>query len=170
MAPRKSTGKPTGKSIVSNLGKRLSSLAARVPVLSRPARGTRARPDAKTRSRSTSSASPVIDVRKAVRSALAPLPSVVTAPFKRAAKSSTTKPSATRTTGRKTAAHAAGRPQGKRERIDPTPGKTGGSRYVRRDSAGHFTKDQVAVGRSLAADRRSKAKTKATKGNKDRGD
>jgi hypothetical protein len=64
----------------------------------------------------------------------------------------------------------AGKPVGKRERIDTTPGKTGGSRYVRRDSQGQFTEDQVSVGKSLAADRRTKATTKATKGNKDRGD
>ena len=61
-------------------------------------------------------------------------------------------------------------PQGKRERIDTTPGTPGGSRYVRRDAAGQFTSDQVTVGRSLAADRRTKAKTKAPKGYKDRGD
>ena len=71
---------------------------------------------------------------------------------------------------RATKATKAGKPVGKRTRIDTTPSKSGGSRYVRRDSAGHFTSDQVSVGKSLAADRRSKAKTKATKGNKDRGD
>jgi hypothetical protein len=63
-----------------------------------------------------------------------------------------------------------GSPQGKRERIDTTPGKAGGSRYVRRDSEGQFTTDQVSVGKSLAADRRVKATTKAPKGMKDRGD
>ena len=63
-----------------------------------------------------------------------------------------------------------GKPEGKRERIDTTPSKAGGSRFVRRDSEGQFTKDQVSVGKSLAADRRTRAKTKATKGNKDRGD
>ena len=63
-----------------------------------------------------------------------------------------------------------GTPQGKRERTDTNPGKAGGSRYVRRDSEGQFTKDQVSVGKSLAADRRVKATTKATKGMKDRGD
>jgi hypothetical protein len=59
---------------------------------------------------------------------------------------------------------------GKRERIDTTPGKAGGSRFVRRDAKGHFTSDQVDVGRSIAADRRQKAKTAAPKGMKDRGD
>lgn len=62
------------------------------------------------------------------------------------------------------------RPTGKREKIDPTPGKEGGSRYVRRDENGRFTSDQVSVGKSLAADRRQTAKTKAPKGMKDRGD
>ena len=69
-----------------------------------------------------------------------------------------------------TAKRAAGRPEGRRERIDTTPGKPGGSRYVRRDAEGQFTTDQVVVGKSLAADRRTKAKTKAPKGYKDRGD
>jgi len=63
-----------------------------------------------------------------------------------------------------------GKPEGKRERIDTTPSKAGGSRFVRRDSEGQFTKDQVSVGKSLAADRRVKAATKAPKGMKDRGD
>ena len=45
----------------------------------------------------------------------------------------------------------------------------GGNRYVRRKK-GRFTKDQVNVGRSLAADRRSKSKTKVKKGDGDRGD
>jgi hypothetical protein len=58
------------------------------------------------------------------------------------------------------------RPTGKRERLE-TPG---GSRYVRRDANGRFTSDQVDVGRSLAADRRRDASTRAPKGQKDRGD
>ena len=58
----------------------------------------------------------------------------------------------------------------KRERIDTTPAAAGGSRYVRRDANGRFTTDQVSVGKSLAADRRVQAKTKAPKGMKDRGD
>lgn len=61
-------------------------------------------------------------------------------------------------------------PTGKRERIDPTPEKEGGSRFVRRDEHGHFTSDQVDAGRSVAADRRQKAENKAPKGMKDRGD
>ena len=43
-------------------------------------------------------------------------------------------------------------------------------RYVRRNSNGEFTKDQVDVGKSLAADRRTKAKTIVPKGQGDRGD
>ncbi|MBV9346940.1 MAG: hypothetical protein JOZ70_14045 [Pseudolabrys sp.] len=45
----------------------------------------------------------------------------------------------------------------------------GNKRYVRRKK-GRFTKKQVSVGRSLAADRRSKAKRKVKKGEGDRGD
>ena len=65
---------------------------------------------------------------------------------------------------------ATSRPTGKRERIDTTPDSPGGSRYIRRDELGRFTSDQVDVGRSLAADRRRKAKHSAPKGMKDRGD
>ncbi|HEU5316409.1 MAG TPA: hypothetical protein VFX49_09885 [Chloroflexota bacterium] len=65
---------------------------------------------------------------------------------------------------------SSGSPQGKRERIDTTPGKDGGSRYARRDGEGQFSTDQVKVGKSLAADRRVKAANKAPKGMKDRGD
>lgn len=45
-----------------------------------------------------------------------------------------------------------------------------GKRYVRRDAQGRFTSDQTEVGRSLAADRRTKAKTTVPKGQGDRGD
>jgi hypothetical protein len=55
----------------------------------------------------------------------------------------------------------------KRELIEP---KKGDKRYVRRDEQGHFTKDQTDVGKSLAADRRTHAKTVAPKGQGDRGD
>lgn len=57
-----------------------------------------------------------------------------------------------------------------RKVIDTTPRRKGGSRYVRRDDQGRFTQDQTSSGRSVAADRRIKAKHKAPKGNKDRGD
>jgi len=54
----------------------------------------------------------------------------------------------------------------KRTLIEP---HTGDKRYVRRNKQGEFNKE-VDVGRSLAADRRSKAKTKVPKGQGDRGD
>ncbi len=47
--------------------------------------------------------------------------------------------------------------------------KKGGKRYVRRDADGKFG-EQDAVGKSLAADRRKKAKTTVKKGQGDRGD
>ena len=55
----------------------------------------------------------------------------------------------------------------KRELIEPHKGD---KRYVRRDARGHFTDKQVDVGRSLAADRRSKSKTVAQPGQGDKGD
>lgn len=57
-----------------------------------------------------------------------------------------------------------------REEIDTTPGKDGGSRYIRRDDKGQFTDDQVSAGKSVAADKRVEAKHSAKKGDKDRGD
>jgi hypothetical protein len=53
----------------------------------------------------------------------------------------------------------------KRELIDTGTDK----RYVRRDDEGRF-KESDDVGRSLAADRRRKAKTEAEPGQGDRGD
>jgi hypothetical protein len=53
----------------------------------------------------------------------------------------------------------------KRELIDTGTDK----RYVRRNKKGQF-KDVVDVGRSLAADRRKKAKTAVKSGQGDRGD
>ena len=53
-----------------------------------------------------------------------------------------------------------------RELIEPHKGD---KRFVRRKK-GKFTKSQDNVGRSLAADRRKKAKTVAKKGEGDRGD
>lgn len=58
----------------------------------------------------------------------------------------------------------------KRERVDTTPGKAGGSRFIRRDGQGQFTSDQASAGRSVAQDKRVTAKNKAPKGQKDRGD
>jgi hypothetical protein len=46
----------------------------------------------------------------------------------------------------------------------------GSKRYSRRDAQGRFTTDQVEVGKSLAADRRTKSNTVAPKGQGDRGD
>jgi hypothetical protein len=53
-----------------------------------------------------------------------------------------------------------------RELIEPHKGD---KRYTRRDENGRFKKE-VDVGRSLAADRRQHAKTKAKPGQGDRGD
>jgi hypothetical protein len=54
----------------------------------------------------------------------------------------------------------------KRTVIEPHKGDR---RYVRRNKRGQF-KNEVDVGRSLAADRRRTAKTKVKKGQGDRGD
>jgi hypothetical protein len=54
-----------------------------------------------------------------------------------------------------------------RELVEPHKGD---KRYVRRGKKGQFTSRQTNVGRSLAADRRSKAKTTVKKGEGDRGD
>lgn len=55
----------------------------------------------------------------------------------------------------------------KREIIEP---QKGDKRYVRRDEKGEFAKNQVDVGKSLAADRRHRAKRVVPKGQGDRGD
>jgi len=55
---------------------------------------------------------------------------------------------------------------GKRELIEPNKGD---KRYVRRDSEGRFSESDD-VGRSLAADRRKKAKTAVKPGHGDKGD
>ena len=54
----------------------------------------------------------------------------------------------------------------KRELIAPH----GNKRFVRRDERGRFTRDQVEVGRSLAADRRQHAKAVCLPGQGDKGD
>lgn len=51
-----------------------------------------------------------------------------------------------------------------------TQPQKGDKRYVRRDEQGEFTKEQVDVGKSLAADRRHKAQAVVPKGQDDRGD
>jgi hypothetical protein len=61
-----------------------------------------------------------------------------------------------------------GPPVGKRSVIAPSG--NGSTRFVRRDTGGQFTSDQVKTGRSIARDRQIDAKTKAPKGMKDRGD
>lgn len=53
----------------------------------------------------------------------------------------------------------------KRELLDTGTDK----RYVRRDEDGKFT-ESVDIGKSLAADRRTKAKTTAKSGEGDKGD
>jgi len=55
----------------------------------------------------------------------------------------------------------------KREMIEPNEGD---KRYARRDGAGKFTEDQSNVGRSLAADKRTKSNTTVPKGMGDRGE
>lgn len=61
---------------------------------------------------------------------------------------------------------SSGHPQGPRELLK-TPS---GSRYIRRDKGGHFTKDQVNVGPSLAKDRQQHAKRIVRPGHGDQGD
>lgn len=55
----------------------------------------------------------------------------------------------------------------KRELIEP---HAGDKRYVRRSGSGQFSKEQVDVGKSLKADKRSHAKTIVPKGQGDKGD
>ena len=155
-----------------SLGKGLAAVAARIPNVSRAA--SAARSAAKTAvKRATRAGSTFVTtpLKPSGRAAGATKAAGSRATTKTASKGATkaASKSATKSAVKRTTSRA-GAPQGKRERIDTTPGKAGGSRYVRRDSEGHFTKDQVSVGKSLAADRRTKASTKATKGNKDRGD
>jgi hypothetical protein len=57
-------------------------------------------------------------------------------------------------------------PPKKRELIDTGTDK----RYIRRDERGRFTKDQVDVGRSSAADQRHQSKTPSRSGQGDEGD
>jgi len=57
-------------------------------------------------------------------------------------------------------------PAKKRELLDTGTDK----RYIRRDERGRFTKDQVDVGRSLAADQRQRSKGTSKPGQGDKGD
>lgn len=85
-----------------------------------------------------------------------------------------TRKTASKSTGRKTAKvvakktakRATARKTSKRTLLEPHKGDR---RYVRRNKKGEF-KTEVNVGRSLAADRRRKSKTKVAKGQGDRGD
>jgi hypothetical protein len=54
-----------------------------------------------------------------------------------------------------------------RERIEPSEGD---QRYIRRDDEGHFTDEQVDVGRSISQDMKQKSNTKVKPGQGDRGD
>jgi hypothetical protein len=82
------------------------------------------------------------------------------------AKKATTKKSTKKRATTKKATKKARSKTSKRTLIEPTPGD---KRYVRRNKKGEFNK-VVDVGRSLAADRRSKSKTKAKPGQGDKGD
>jgi hypothetical protein len=57
-------------------------------------------------------------------------------------------------------------PAKKRELIDTGTDK----RYIRRDARGRFTKDQVNVGRSSAADQRQRSAGSPKPGQGDKGD
>jgi hypothetical protein len=88
---------------------------------------------------------------------------------KSTAKKATTKKATTKKAAKKATKKAtkkASSKTSKRTLIEPTPGD---KRYVRRNKKGEFNK-VVDVGRSLAADRRSKSKTKAKPGQGDKGD
>src|SRR6185436_8189365 len=69
------------------------------------------------------------------------------------------------TKGKQTKARAGRTTSGRRELITPN----GDARYVRRGAGGRFSESDD-VGRSLAADRRKKAKTRVKSGYGDRGD
>ena len=85
---------------------------------------------------------------------------------KSSSKKSTAKKSTKKRATTKKATKKASSKTSKRTLIEPTPGD---KRYVRRNKKGEFNK-VVDVGRSLAADRRSKSKTKAKPGQGDKGD
>ena len=84
----------------------------------------------------------------------------------RKAASKSTGKKAAKAAIKKTTKRATARKTSKRTLIEPHKGDR---RYVRRNKKGEF-KTEVNVGRSLAADRRHKSKTKVAKGQGDRGD
>jgi hypothetical protein len=94
------------------------------------------------------------------------------APAKKAATRKATPPkkssaSSKKSSSKKTAKKAPAKKAGSaRTLIEP---HAGDKRYIRRDAKGRI-KESVDVGRSLAADRRQKAKTKAKHGQGDKGD
>lgn len=59
------------------------------------------------------------------------------------------------------------RKQRPRELIQPNPGD---KRYIRRDSRGRFTTDQVDVSKSLSTDARKRAQRAVKRGYGDQGD
>lgn len=81
------------------------------------------------------------------------------------AKKKSAKKSATKSAKPKSSPSTSKRGSGKRELIDTGTDK----RFVRRGKGGEF-KESDDVGRSLAADRRTKAKTMSKSGQGDRGD
>jgi hypothetical protein len=82
-----------------------------------------------------------------------------------AKKATRTSTSTTKKTTRKSATKQTARKAAKRELIDTGTDK----RYVRRATSGQF-KESDDVGRSLAADRRKRAKTKSKPEQGDKGD
>ena len=81
------------------------------------------------------------------------------------AKATAKKSTAKKSTGAKTTAKKSGRSSGKRELMNTGTDK----RFVRRDARGRI-KESDDVGKSLASDRRTKAKTASKAGQGDRGD
>lgn len=86
-------------------------------------------------------------------------------PMRKSSSKKSTASTKKKTSGAKTTRTKA-RKTSKRTLIEPHKGDR---RYVRRNKKGEF-KTSVDVGRSLSADRRRKSKTKAGKGQGDRGD
>jgi hypothetical protein len=94
-------------------------------------------------------------------------------PAKKSAASSTKKASTTKSSAKKASTKKASskkapakKASSKRTLIEPHPGD---KRYIRRDAQGRI-KESDDVGRSLAADRRTKAKTASKSGQGDKGD
>ena len=83
--------------------------------------------------------------------------------------SSSRKSGAKKATGRKTTSAKKSTTAGKTSKRTVIEPRKGDRRYVRRNKKGEFKKE-VNVGRSLAADRRRKSKTRVPKGEGDRGE